>query len=75
MEDHRGNEERLESQLQETRERYQRSCDEIQELRGQLSATASSLEEQYQLLSSQVGLCNSSLAGQTVSESGRSLQL
>ena len=54
MEDHRGNEERLQRQLLETRERYQKSCDEIQELRGQLSSTATSLEEQYQLLSNQV---------------------
>jgi hypothetical protein len=54
MEDHRVNEEQLQRQLQETREQYQLSCDEIQELKEQLASSAANLEEQYQLLSGQV---------------------
>ena len=54
MADHRGNEEQLQRQLQETREKYQQSCDEIQELREQLASSAANLEEQYKLLSAQV---------------------
>ena len=54
MEDHRGNEEQLQRQLQETREKYQQSCDEVQELREQLASSTANLEEQYQLLSGQV---------------------
>ena len=50
VENHRGNEELLQQLLQETKEKYQRSCDEVEEL----VSSEASLKEQHEVLSEQV---------------------